>query len=73
MAGKFVTANFYSPICFDKLKEEDGLVYCKYSCGNNVHESCFKQWRDTKSDVGQEVTPMGITCIFIIVGEVHIL
>ena len=43
------------PICFEKLKEEDGLVYCKYSCGNNVHEACFKQWKDTKSDVGQEV------------------
>jgi hypothetical protein len=45
------------PICCDELVSEgfnEELVYCKASCGNNLHKSCFKQWAATKG--GQSVT-----------------
>ena len=32
------------PICFEDLASKS-VVYCKSSCGNNVHELCFKKWR----------------------------
>jgi hypothetical protein len=44
------------PICcvdFEPDNPEE-VVYCKASCGNNVHKDCFKQWAATKR--GGEVT-----------------
>ncbi|KAH6639707.1 hypothetical protein C7974DRAFT_137247 [Boeremia exigua] len=33
------------PICYDALdSEKDDIVYCKASCGNNVHKTCMQSW-----------------------------
>lgn len=33
------------PICYDELNSEnDEIVYCKASCGNNVHKACMQSW-----------------------------
>jgi hypothetical protein len=32
------------------------LVWCKSSCGNNLHKQCFDTWARSKRDSGQEVT-----------------
>lgn len=39
------------PICsedFDPTNTKEEIVYCKASCGNNVHKECFQQWAATK-------------------------
>lgn len=32
------------PICFDSFSEADEVMWCQFSCGNNVHAACFKKW-----------------------------
>jgi hypothetical protein len=33
------------PICYDDLEpDKDAIVYCKASCGNNVHKGCMSKW-----------------------------
>jgi uncharacterized Zn-finger protein len=33
------------PICYDDLDSgKETIVYCKASCGNNIHQSCMKKW-----------------------------
>jgi hypothetical protein len=33
------------PICYDDLEpDKDAIVYCKASCGNNVHKGCMQKW-----------------------------
>ncbi|KAF3036932.1 hypothetical protein E8E12_005712 [Didymella heteroderae] len=33
------------PICYDELDlKKDDIVYCKTSCGNNVHKACMQSW-----------------------------
>jgi hypothetical protein len=33
------------PICYDDLEAgKDAIVYCKASCGNNVHKDCMQKW-----------------------------
>ncbi|KAF9693621.1 hypothetical protein EKO04_008282 [Ascochyta lentis] len=33
------------PICYDELDpKNDVIVYCKASCGNNVHKACMQSW-----------------------------
>jgi hypothetical protein len=32
------------PICYDDLGDKEAVVYCKASCGNNVHKQCMKNW-----------------------------
>jgi hypothetical protein len=33
------------PICYDDLEpRKDAIVYCKASCGNNVHKDCMQKW-----------------------------
>ena len=33
------------PICYDELDHKsDEIVYCKTSCGNNVHKACMQSW-----------------------------
>ena len=33
------------PICYDDLDDKEAIVYCKLSCGNNVHKQCMQNWR----------------------------
>nr|CAG8536198.1 4169_t:CDS:2 [Entrophospora candida] len=44
------------PICYETLLETEKLVWCKDSCGNNVHEVCFNQWKSSKHSSGNEIT-----------------
>lgn len=47
------------PICVVDFEPESGekIVYCKASCGNNIHAECFNMWKATK--------PVGrVTCPF---------
>ena len=35
------------PICFMELADgssSEAIVWCKASCGNNIHKTCFDQW-----------------------------
>jgi hypothetical protein len=32
------------PICYDELGGMEAIVYCKASCGNNVHKDCMQKW-----------------------------
>ncbi|KAH7359982.1 hypothetical protein BKA66DRAFT_471523 [Pyrenochaeta sp. MPI-SDFR-AT-0127] len=32
------------PICYDELDDREAIVYCKASCGNNVHKDCMQKW-----------------------------
>ena len=34
------------PICFEILDpaEPNKIIWCQYSCGNNVHRDCFQKW-----------------------------
>jgi hypothetical protein len=32
------------PICYDELGGNEAIVYCKASCGNNVHKACMQNW-----------------------------
>jgi hypothetical protein len=32
------------PICYDDLDDKEAIVYCKASCGNNVHKTCMQNW-----------------------------
>lgn len=32
------------PICFEEMKPSDQLVWCKFSCGNNLHKGCYVRW-----------------------------
>ncbi|KAK5711703.1 hypothetical protein LTR15_012298 [Elasticomyces elasticus] len=37
------------PICFTDFEEDKKAVYCRTSCGNNIHTVCFKQWEKVKA------------------------
>lgn len=47
------------PICVVDFEPDSGeeILYCKASCGNNIHAECFNMWKATKP-VG------GVTCPF---------
>ena len=32
------------PICYDELDDKERTVYCKSSCGNNIHMVCMQKW-----------------------------
>lgn len=32
------------PICCMEFKQEEEVVWCQSSCGNNIHKLCFEQW-----------------------------
>lgn len=32
------------PICYDELDDKEATVFCKYSCGNNIHRDCMQKW-----------------------------
>jgi len=42
------------PICCEKMKTSDNVIYCKYGCGNNVHKDCYDKWITTKSEASME-------------------
>ncbi|OJD18394.1 hypothetical protein AJ78_01574 [Emergomyces pasteurianus Ep9510] len=41
------------PICFMEFEPAtEEIVWCKAACGNNMHETCFKQWAATQQSNG---------------------
>jgi hypothetical protein len=46
------------PICFSELEANgaEAVVWCKSTCGNNIHAECFQMWARTKH--GNVTCPM---------------
>lgn len=42
---------------FNPQSEE--IIYCRTSCGNNVHKNCFEQWAATTANNAN-----GIRCVY---------
>jgi hypothetical protein len=38
-------------ICFEDLDGSEELVYCRYGCGQNLHQDCLNKWANMKNDV----------------------
>ncbi|KAI1263420.1 hypothetical protein F5Y18DRAFT_127898 [Xylariaceae sp. FL1019] len=36
------------PICFTPFEGEEDTVYCRATCGQNIHKECFEMWAATK-------------------------
>lgn len=43
------------PICLEPLRPSETIVYCKSTCGNNVHSVCMNRWI-------QQMKPKGPCC-----------
>lgn len=35
------------PICYDLMKKSENIIWCRYSCGQNVHKDCFNRWANS--------------------------
>ncbi|KAI1809705.1 hypothetical protein GGS20DRAFT_580476 [Poronia punctata] len=45
------------PICFSPFEETEKVVYCRATCGQNMHKGCFEMWAATKrKSAGDAVT-----------------
>lgn len=44
------------PICQEIMKKTEAVVYCKVSCGNNIHAECMKIWAENKIDNQKPIT-----------------
>ncbi|KAI0599601.1 hypothetical protein F4775DRAFT_118642 [Biscogniauxia sp. FL1348] len=36
------------PICFTPFEDGEDIVYCRATCGQNLHQECFEMWAVTK-------------------------
>lgn len=46
------------PICYEEFESKsEEIVWCKATCGNNVHKACFEAWR-------QRHSPDELCCVF---------
>jgi hypothetical protein len=36
------------PICFCAFEAAEAIVYCRATCGQNIHKGCFEMWAATK-------------------------
>ncbi|KAI0405934.1 hypothetical protein F4802DRAFT_596606 [Xylaria palmicola] len=41
------------PICFTPFEGAEDTVYCRATCGQNMHKECFEMWAATKRRAGQ--------------------
>lgn len=48
------------PICCVEMMKSDELVYCKYSCGNNIHQKCADEWHQMQKN--QDIEPSCVFC-----------
>ncbi|KAI1298091.1 hypothetical protein F5Y03DRAFT_368720 [Xylaria venustula] len=46
------------PICFTPFEGPEDTVYCRATCGQNIHKECFEMWAATK----QRGTRGAVTC-----------
>jgi len=44
------------PICHENMTKEEGIAYCKKSCGNNFHFKCILIWAEHKNLVGDSIS-----------------
>lgn len=46
------------PICYEEFEpKNEEIVWCKATCGNNLHKACFEAWR-------QRHSPDELCCVF---------
>ena len=31
-------------VCYEEMNEDENLVFCKFSCGRNMHTECMERW-----------------------------
>eukprot|EP00347_Sterkiella_histriomuscorum_P013158 403365789 len=43
-------------VCYEVMKEEENLTFCKYGCGRNIHTDCIEVWVKHKLSVAQKIT-----------------
>ena len=43
-------------VCYDVMNEDENLVFCKFSCGRNLHTECMERWVKHKQSSGQDVS-----------------
>ena len=48
--------NDVCPICHDSLAEEQGLTYCKKSCGSNFHINCLLIWAEHRHSHSEKIS-----------------
>ncbi|KAI0418978.1 hypothetical protein F5X98DRAFT_362697 [Xylaria grammica] len=46
------------PICFAPFEDTEDTVYCRATCGQNMHKECFQMWAATK----RQGTRDAVTC-----------
>ncbi|TGJ79249.1 hypothetical protein E0Z10_g9508 [Xylaria hypoxylon] len=46
------------PICFTPFEGTEDTVYCRATCGQNIHKECFEMWAATK----RQGTRDAVTC-----------
>ncbi|KAL7621761.1 hypothetical protein AAE478_009088 [Parahypoxylon ruwenzoriense] len=45
------------PICYMPFEDAEDTVYCRATCGQNIHKECFEMWAATKrKSAGDQVT-----------------
>ena len=44
------------PICHESLTEEQGVTYCKKSCGSNFHISCLLIWAEHRHQLSEKIS-----------------
>jgi hypothetical protein len=40
------------PICYEAMTDGEAIVWCKASCGNNLHRGCIEMWAATRRQQG---------------------
>lgn len=54
---KSITDDDECPICYEKLlDEQNNILFCSTSCGNNLHKNCFEKWRRAKASLNESIT-----------------
>lgn len=43
-------------ICYEEFKAGEAVVWCRSSCGKNVHTACFQMWAATAREKGTQIT-----------------
>ncbi|KAI8949803.1 hypothetical protein F4801DRAFT_385692 [Xylaria longipes] len=46
------------PICFTPFEGAEDTVYCRATCGQNIHKECFQMWATTKRQSARDA----VTC-----------
>jgi hypothetical protein len=46
-----ITEEDMCPICLTELDDPDDLIYCKYSCGYNLHKQCFDMYNTKRTEI----------------------